>query len=95
MSDKAVLVDFGLSVQMTEDIYIPRDLRGTEVREERTVKELGFKCSLCLCSCLAWSVCFRGRTVHDSQPRYPQGLQNRTFRSCVVVSCVKRKCQMY
>lgn len=38
MSDKAVLVDFGLSVQMTEDIYIPRDLRGTEVREERTFK---------------------------------------------------------
>lgn len=32
MSDKAVLVDFGLSVQMTEDVYIPRDLRGTEVR---------------------------------------------------------------
>uniref|UniRef100_H3CTH6 Mitogen-activated protein kinase kinase kinase 8 n=1 Tax=Tetraodon nigroviridis TaxID=99883 RepID=H3CTH6_TETNG len=31
MSDKAVLVDFGLSVQMTEDIYIPRDLRGTEM----------------------------------------------------------------
>lgn len=34
MSDKAVLVDFGLTVQMTEDIYIPRDLRGTEVRKE-------------------------------------------------------------
>ncbi|CAJ1081844.1 mitogen-activated protein kinase kinase kinase 8 [Xyrichtys novacula] len=31
MSDKAVLVDFGLSVQMTEDVYIPRDLRGTEM----------------------------------------------------------------
>ncbi|XP_056869608.1 mitogen-activated protein kinase kinase kinase 8 isoform X3 [Takifugu flavidus] len=31
MSDKAVLVDFGLSVQMTEEIYIPRDLRGTEM----------------------------------------------------------------
>ncbi|XP_026147988.1 mitogen-activated protein kinase kinase kinase 8 isoform X2 [Mastacembelus armatus] len=31
MSDKAVLVDFGLTVQMTEDIYIPRDLRGTEM----------------------------------------------------------------
>nr|XP_020480386.1 mitogen-activated protein kinase kinase kinase 8 [Monopterus albus] len=31
MSDKAVLVDFGLAVQMTEDIYIPRDLRGTEM----------------------------------------------------------------
>ncbi|KAF3703398.1 Mitogen-activated protein kinase kinase kinase 8 [Channa argus] len=31
MSDKAVLVDFGLSVQMTEDIFIPRDLRGTEM----------------------------------------------------------------
>lgn len=38
MSDKAVLVDFGLSVQMTEDIYIPRDLRGTEVRAERMLK---------------------------------------------------------
>lgn len=34
MSDKAVLVDFGLTVQMTEDVYIPRDLRGTEVRKE-------------------------------------------------------------
>lgn len=32
MSDKAVLVDFGLTVQMTEDTYTPRDLRGTEVR---------------------------------------------------------------
>ncbi|KAG7487472.1 hypothetical protein MATL_G00023800 [Megalops atlanticus] len=31
MSDKAVLVDFGLSVQMTEDMYTPRDLRGTEM----------------------------------------------------------------
>lgn len=31
MSTKAVLVDFGLSVQMTEDIYFPKDLRGTEV----------------------------------------------------------------
>ncbi|KAM6900498.1 mitogen-activated protein kinase kinase kinase 8 [Xenentodon cancila] len=31
MSDKAVLVDFGLAVQMTEDIYTPRDLRGTEM----------------------------------------------------------------
>nr|XP_020494247.1 mitogen-activated protein kinase kinase kinase 8 [Labrus bergylta] len=31
MSDKAVLVDFGLAVQMTEDLYIPRDLRGTEM----------------------------------------------------------------
>ncbi|XP_041102942.1 mitogen-activated protein kinase kinase kinase 8-like [Polyodon spathula] len=31
MSAKAVLVDFGLSVQMTEDVYIPRDLRGTEL----------------------------------------------------------------
>ncbi|XP_042188493.1 mitogen-activated protein kinase kinase kinase 8 [Callorhinchus milii] len=30
MSTKAVLVDFGLSVQMTEEIYIPRDIRGTE-----------------------------------------------------------------
>lgn len=33
MSDKAVLVDFGLTVQMTDDVYIPRDLRGTEVRK--------------------------------------------------------------
>lgn len=31
MSDKAVLVDFGLAVQMTEDSYIPKDLRGTEM----------------------------------------------------------------
>lgn len=31
MSAKAVLVDFGLTVQMTEDVYIPRDLRGTEM----------------------------------------------------------------
>ncbi|XP_033914821.1 mitogen-activated protein kinase kinase kinase 8-like [Acipenser ruthenus] len=31
MSTKAVLVDFGLSVQMTEDVYVPRDLRGTEL----------------------------------------------------------------
>jgi len=35
MSTKAVLVDFGLSVQMTEDIYYPKDLRGTEVRHRR------------------------------------------------------------
>lgn len=34
MSDKAVLVDFGLTVQMTEDKYIPRDLRGTEVGKQ-------------------------------------------------------------
>lgn len=34
MSDKAVLVDFGLAVQMTdEDVYTPRDMRGTEVRQ--------------------------------------------------------------
>lgn len=33
MSAKAVLVDFGLTVQMTEDVYTPRDLRGTEVSE--------------------------------------------------------------
>lgn len=84
MSDKAVLVDFGLSVQMTEDIYIPRDLRGTEVREERErKKEPVNKRSLCLFSCLAPSVCFRGRILNESQPRCPQGLQNRTFRSCV------------
>ncbi|KAG8516605.1 Mitogen-activated protein kinase kinase kinase 8 [Galemys pyrenaicus] len=31
MSTKAVLVDFGLSVQMTEDTYFPKDLRGTEI----------------------------------------------------------------
>ncbi|KAG7266580.1 hypothetical protein CRUP_032105 [Coryphaenoides rupestris] len=31
MSDKAVLVDFGLTVQMTEETYTPRDLRGTEM----------------------------------------------------------------
>ncbi|XP_021418788.1 mitogen-activated protein kinase kinase kinase 8 [Oncorhynchus mykiss] len=31
MSDKAVLVDFGLTVQMTEKVYTPRDLRGTEM----------------------------------------------------------------
>ncbi|XP_017390809.1 mitogen-activated protein kinase kinase kinase 8 [Cebus imitator] len=31
MSTKAVLVDFGLSVQMTEDVYFPKDLRGTEI----------------------------------------------------------------
>uniref|UniRef100_A0A4W5JQA7 Mitogen-activated protein kinase kinase kinase 8 n=1 Tax=Hucho hucho TaxID=62062 RepID=A0A4W5JQA7_9TELE len=31
MSDKAVLVDFGLTVQMTEELYTPRDLRGTEM----------------------------------------------------------------
>lgn len=31
MSTKAVLVDFGLSVQMTEDVYLPKDLRGTEI----------------------------------------------------------------
>ncbi|XP_030055130.1 mitogen-activated protein kinase kinase kinase 8 isoform X2 [Microcaecilia unicolor] len=31
MSTKAVLVDFGLSVQMTEDIYYPKELRGTEL----------------------------------------------------------------
>ncbi|MBN3311153.1 mitogen-activated protein kinase kinase kinase 8 [Amia ocellicauda] len=31
MSTKAVLVDFGLAVQMTEDVYKPRDLRGTEM----------------------------------------------------------------
>ncbi|XP_051968267.1 mitogen-activated protein kinase kinase kinase 8-like [Xyrauchen texanus] len=31
MSAKAVLVDFGLTVQMKDDIYVPRDLRGTEM----------------------------------------------------------------
>ncbi|MGH0152470.1 UNVERIFIED_CONTAM: hypothetical protein FKN15_047204 [Acipenser sinensis] len=34
MSAKAVLVDFGLSVQMTEDVYVPRDLRGTEIHKQ-------------------------------------------------------------
>src|SRR4029434_4341966 len=35
-SAKAVLVDFGLSVQMSEDsqVYHPKDLRGTEVRRQ-------------------------------------------------------------
>src|SRR4029434_5253183 len=35
-SAKAVLVDFGLSVQMSEDsqVYHPKDLRGTEVRQQ-------------------------------------------------------------
>lgn len=40
MSDKAVLVDFGLAVQMTEDVYSPRDLRGTEVRKLDTCTHL-------------------------------------------------------
>lgn len=31
MSDKAVLVDFGLTVKMTEKVFTPRDLRGTEM----------------------------------------------------------------
>ncbi|KAM4689650.1 mitogen-activated protein kinase kinase kinase 8 [Discoglossus pictus] len=31
MSTKAVLVDFGLSIQMTGDLYYPKDLRGTEL----------------------------------------------------------------
>ncbi|XP_075068118.1 mitogen-activated protein kinase kinase kinase 8 [Mixophyes fleayi] len=31
MSTKAVLVDFGLSIQMTGDLYYPKDLRGTEI----------------------------------------------------------------
>ncbi|KAF7647067.1 hypothetical protein LDENG_00177910 [Lucifuga dentata] len=31
MPDKAALVDFGLTVQMTEETYTPRDLRGTEM----------------------------------------------------------------
>ncbi|XP_052426792.1 mitogen-activated protein kinase kinase kinase 8 isoform X1 [Carassius gibelio] len=31
MSAKAVLVDFGLTVQMKDDVYVPRDLRGTEM----------------------------------------------------------------
>lgn len=71
MSDKAVLVDFGLSVQMTEDVYVPRDLRGTEVREERTLKghtnESVFKGGLHLTR----SVCFRGRPMHDSAQTSP------------------------
>ncbi|MEQ2206429.1 hypothetical protein XENOCAPTIV_029212 [Xenoophorus captivus] len=40
MSDKAVLVDFGLTVQMTEEMYTPRDLRGTEVRKKKQDKGL-------------------------------------------------------
>lgn len=48
MSDKAVLVDFGLSVQMTEEIYIPRDLRGTEVREERQFERVQKRVA-CIC----------------------------------------------
>ncbi|XP_048883071.1 mitogen-activated protein kinase kinase kinase 8 isoform X1 [Brienomyrus brachyistius] len=31
MSTKAVLVDFGLAVQMTEEVYTPQDMRGTEI----------------------------------------------------------------
>ncbi|KAG8443317.1 hypothetical protein GDO86_011927 [Hymenochirus boettgeri] len=31
MSTKAVLVDFGLSIQMSGDLYHPKDLRGTEI----------------------------------------------------------------
>ncbi|XP_069067393.1 mitogen-activated protein kinase kinase kinase 8 [Pleurodeles waltl] len=31
MSTKAALVDFGLSVQLNEDMYYPKDLRGTEI----------------------------------------------------------------
>nr|XP_048693729.1 mitogen-activated protein kinase kinase kinase 8 isoform X2 [Caretta caretta] len=34
MSTKAVLVDFGLSVQMTDDTYYPKDLRGTEIHKQ-------------------------------------------------------------
>ncbi|XP_060136841.1 mitogen-activated protein kinase kinase kinase 8 isoform X3 [Zootoca vivipara] len=34
MSTKAVLVDFGLSVQMTEDVFYPKDLRGTEIHKQ-------------------------------------------------------------
>lgn len=55
MSDKAVLVDFGLTVQMTEDIYIPRDLRGTEVRKDSlTIHLLAF--SFCACAYLLENV---------------------------------------
>ncbi|KAG8138845.1 hypothetical protein E2320_001634 [Naja naja] len=34
MSTKAVLVDFGLSVQMTEEVYYPKELRGTEIHKQ-------------------------------------------------------------
>lgn len=57
----------------------------TRNRGERreTIWKGAEKSGLYLSSCLAWSVCFRGRTLYDSQPRLPQGLKNGTFRSCV------------
>lgn len=50
MSTKAVLVDFGLSVQMTEDIYYPKDLRGTEVRSwsDKSTYDVLLLCLCCL-----------------------------------------------
>lgn len=57
MSDKAVLVDFGLAVQMTEDIYIPRDLRGTEVRNEMAATSLLKLTPVKASLPLMWRVC--------------------------------------
>ncbi|XP_014639059.1 PREDICTED: mitogen-activated protein kinase kinase kinase 8 isoform X2 [Ceratotherium simum simum] len=46
MSTKAVLVDFGLSVQMTEDIYFPKDLRGTEIHKQAPpLEDIAADCS--------------------------------------------------
>ncbi|XP_054607209.1 mitogen-activated protein kinase kinase kinase 8 isoform X2 [Nothobranchius furzeri] len=53
MSDKAVLVDFGLTVQMTEDIYIPRDLRGTEIHKQAPpLEDIAADCSVAMRSFL-------------------------------------------
>lgn len=69
MSNKAVLVDFGLAVQMTEDIYIPRDLRGTEVRQcvlsvcvyvVRTDTNTFSSSSMCVCVCVPERAAFMG-----------------------------------
>lgn len=50
MSAKAVLVDFGLTVQMKDDVYVPRDLRGTEVSVfEVTLHTLIFPYLVCHC----------------------------------------------
>lgn len=52
MSTKAVLVDFGLAVQMTEEVYTPQDMRGTEVRASNA-KNM----ELCVCrGSLVWFV---------------------------------------
>ncbi|XP_051871547.1 mitogen-activated protein kinase kinase kinase 8 isoform X2 [Pristis pectinata] len=49
MSTKAVLVDFGLSVQMTEEIYIPRDIRGTEIHKQAPpLEDIAEDCSSAL-----------------------------------------------